>query len=198
MNDAPFNALRNEVVACERCPLAETRLHAVFGEGPERTPVVLVGEAPGAKEDESGRPFVGLSGRLLSELLEEAGLPREKLFITNTVKCRPPENRLPSKAETAACRPFLAAQLRHIRPRLVITAGNAPTRALLGTKEGITTLRGRLHTCVWEGMELSVLPLFHPSYLLRNRERAEGSPIMLTLADIREALRLAREFTPGF
>ncbi len=198
MHDAAFNEMRKEVETCARCPLAATRSLAVFGEGPESTPAVLVGEAPGAKEDESGRPFVGLSGRLLSELLEEAGLPREKLFITNTVKCRPPENRLPSRAETAACRPFLAAQLRRIRPRLVITAGNAPTRALLGTKEGISALRGRLHTCVWEGMELSVLPLFHPSYLLRNRGRAEGSPIMRTLADIREALRLAREFTPGF
>ncbi len=198
MNDAAFNEMRKEVETCARCPLAANRTRAVFGEGPETTSIVLVGEAPGVKEDESGRPFVGLSGRLLSELLEEAGLPREKLFITNTVKCRPPENRLPSKTESAACRQFLAAQLRHIRPRLVITAGNAPTRAVLGTKEGISTLRGRLRSCVWEEMEFSVLPLFHPSYLLRNRGRAEGSPIALTLADIREALRLAREFTPGF
>ena len=194
MNDAAFNEMRQEIGECGRCPLAATRRCAVFGEGPERTPIVLIGEAPGAKEDESGRPFVGLSGRLLSDLLEEGGLPRERLFITNMVKCRPPENRLPSKAEMAACRPYLAAQLAHIRPRLVITAGNAPTRALLGMKEGISTLRGRLHSCVWEGMELVVLPLFHPSYLLRNRSRAEGSPTMLTLGDIREALRLAREF----
>jgi DNA polymerase len=198
MNYVDFEEIRNDVALCSRCSLCDSRLKTVFGEGPAKTPVVLVGEAPGAKEDEAGRPFVGLSGRFLTELLEEEGLPREKIFITNMVKCRPPENRLPSKREMEACRSFLAAQLACIRPRLVITAGNVPTRAFLGTREGISTLRGRTFTCSWERMQLTVLPLFHPSYLLRNRGRKEGSPTDLTLGDIRKALRLVREFTPLF
>ena len=194
----PFDELRRRTSACTECPLSEKRSRAVFGEGPETAEVMLVGEAPGATEDETGRPFSGRSGKLLTSLLEGEGLSREKIFITNMVKCRPPENRLPARDELAACRPFLAAQVARLRPRLLLSVGNVPTRAFLSTREAITTLRGRFHTCLWEGIPLTVRPLFHPSYLLRNRSFAEGTPGHQTVRDIREILRFLMEAIPGF
>ncbi|HPF86027.1 MAG TPA: uracil-DNA glycosylase [Aminivibrio sp.] len=193
-----FEELRRKASACTLCPLSGTRARAVFGEGPENAPVMLVGEAPGATEDRTGSPFTGRSGKLLTALLDGEGLPREKIFITNMVKCRPPENRLPAKGELAACRPFLAAQVARLRPRLLLSVGNVPTRDFLSSREGITTLRGRFHTCLWQGIPLTVRPLFHPSYLLRNRSFAEGTPGHQTVRDIREILRFLMEAIPGF
>jgi len=198
MFQEPFEDLRRKISACTGCPLSERRSRVVFGEGPETAEVMLVGEAPGATEDETGRPFSGRSGKLLTSLLEGEGLPREKIFVTNMVKCRPPENRLPAKGELAACRPILEAQVARLRPRLLLSVGNVPTRAFLSTREGISTLRGRFHTCLWEGIPLTVRPLFHPSYLLRNRSFAEGTPGHKTVQDIREILRFLLQAIPGF
>ena len=198
MNGFTVPDLRREVDACTMCGLWNTRIQTVFGEGPPDSPVVLVGEAPGAQEDAAGMPFVGRSGKLLTTLLEEADLPREKLFITNMVKCRPPENRLPAKEELACCRPWLRAQMEILRPLIVLAVGNVPTRAFLGTKEGITTLRGRFFPCTWEGMSFTLRPVLHPSYLLRNRKVEEGSPIALTLEDFREVLAFVKQSIPGF
>ena len=198
MNRFSFSDLRGEVSVCTRCGLCESRIQAVFGEGPADSPVMLVGEAPGAQEDAAGMPFVGRSGKFLTSLLEEAGLPREKLFITNMVKCRPPENRLPAREELACCRSWLRAQMETLRPLLVLAVGNVPTRAFLGTKEGITNLRGNFLPCSWEGMNFTLRPVFHPSYLLRNRKVEEGSPIALTLKDLREVLAFVQQAIPGF
>ena len=198
MSGFSFSDLREEVSACTRCGLWENRTQTVFGEGPVPSPVVIVGEAPGAQEDAAGKPFVGRSGQFLTSLMEEAGLRREKVFITNMVKCRPPENRLPAKEELASCRPWLRAQLETLKPLLVLAVGNVPTRAFLGTKEGITTLRGRFFPCPWEGMNFTLLPIFHPSYLLRNRTTGEGTPINLTLEDFRDALIFVKKAIPGF
>ncbi len=162
MKGASFSDLRREVSVCTRCGLWETRTLTVFGEGPVPCPLVVVGEAPGAQENESGKPFVGRSGQFLTSLMEEAGLPREKVFITNMVKCRPPENRLPAKGELASCRPWLRAQTETLRPLLVLAVGNVPTRTFLETKEGITTLRGRFFPCSWEGMNFTLRPVFSP------------------------------------
>ena len=198
MNRFSFSDLHGEVSVCTRCGLCESRIQAVFGEGPADSPVVLVGEAPGAQEDAAGMPFVGRSGKFLTTLLEEAGLPREKLFITNMVKCRPPENRLPAREELACCRSWLRGQMESLRPLLVLAVGNVPTRAFLGTKEGITSLRGSFYPCAWEGINFTLRPVFHPSYLLRNRKVEEGSPIALTLEDFREALAFVKQSIPGF
>ncbi len=172
MNDAPFNALRNEVGTCRRCPLAETRLHAVFGEGPERNAGRPCGGGPRAKEDESGRPFVGLLGTFAGRTAG-GGQASQGEAVHHEHREVPPSRKtafLQKRRRPPAARSLLRSC--GIRPRLVITAGNAPTRALLGTGDNDAA---RTFTCVWEGMELSVLPLFHPSYLLRNRGRAEGS-----------------------
>ncbi len=170
---------------CRRCPLHLDRNTSVFGEGPRDSSVLFVGEGPGAEEDLSGRPFVGRSGRFLSQLMEEAGVPRESVFISNVVRCRPPGNRDPKPAEVAACLPWLERLIELLNPEVVVTVGNVPSRLLLDTKDGITSLRGRFHRSRFAGMDLTVRPIFHPSYLLRNRSKERGKPLSLTLDDLR-------------
>lgn len=184
--------LRRNAARCSLCPLAESRNSVVFGEGPPDGGLLFVGEAPGATEDETGVPFTGRSGKLLASLLKGEGLRREEVYITNMVKCRPPKNRAPGAREMEACRPLLRAQTAALKPRLVVTVGNVPTRAFLSLKEGITALRGKFYDCIWEGMSLVVRPIFHPSYLLRNRSFAPGTPGALTLEDIREVLEFMK------
>lgn len=192
-----LDELRHRSAECSLCTLSEGRNSVVFGEGPPDAVLLLVGEAPGATEDETGRPFTGRSGKLLASLLEREGLYREKIFITNMVKCRPPKNRAPTGAEIEACRPLLSAQVAALRPGLVVTVGNVPTRAFLSSKEGITGLRGRFYDCAWEGMDLTVRPVFHPSYLLRNRSFAPGTPCALTAGDVREIVRFLAKGAGG-
>jgi DNA polymerase len=159
----------DEVAACVRgctlCGLHKTRIKAVPGEGVARPLALVVGEGPGADEDASGRPFVGAAGRLLDQMLLSIGLDRKKnCFIANVVKCRPPGNRDPLPAETAACFPFFERQLELLRPLLILTVGKVPAKTLLGTDEGITRLRGN-----WKDYRgIPLLPAFHPSYLLRD------------------------------
>jgi DNA polymerase len=159
--------LRELALGCTRCPLSTGRTQVVFGEGDPNAGVMVVGEGPGREEDLQGRPFVGRSGQLLDKLLlEEAGLERRQVYIANVVKCRPPNNRDPEPDEIAACRPYLDQQVELIRPVVVVTLGNFATRALLGTSEGITRLRGRAHP--WPGGPGPVVvPTFHPAAALR-------------------------------
>ncbi|MFA5472037.1 MAG: uracil-DNA glycosylase [Aminobacteriaceae bacterium] len=167
-------------MSCTRCELSASRKRVVFGQGNRNSRLVLIGEGPGAEEDEQGIAFVGKAGRLLTQILASVGIEREDIFIMNIVKCRPPGNRVPSPDEMMACSPFLEAQLALLRPELVVCLGNTPTRWLLRTSEGITALRGRWFQ--WRG--ISLLPMFHPSYLLRNESRKKGSPKELTWRDI--------------
>lgn len=180
-----WEELQLEVAGCRRCPLHIERNRAVFGEGPVGSSVLFLGEGPGAEEDLSGRPFVGRSGRFLSQLMEEAGFSRESVFISNVVRCRPPGNRDPKPTEVAACLTWLEALIGLLKPEVVVTVGNVPSRLLLDRKEGITSLRGRFHRSRFAGMELTVRPIFHPSYLLRNRSREPGKPLSLTVDDLR-------------
>jgi len=144
---------------------------------------MLIGEAPGALEDGEGRPFVGRSGRLLDQLLEEEGLdPERDLYVSNVVKCRPPGNRKPKRSELLACRSWLEQQIVLVNPSVVCLLGATALFAVLDVREPITGLRGR-----WIEREgRSWMPLFHPSYLLRNPSREPGRPIDLTLRDLRQ------------
>ena len=147
---------------------------------------MLIGEAPGADEDNQGLPFVGRSGRLLSELLEQAELDEDKdLYICNVIKCRPPNNRKPTSDEIKQCRPWLEEQIALVNPSLVLLAGATALQAVLGIKSGISKLRGQWH----EQEGKAFMPVFHPSYLLRFGSRETGSPRALTLQDLREAKR---------
>lgn len=160
-----LDGVARDAATCTRCRLAATRRCVVFGEGPARPRLLVVGEAPGADEDASGRPFVGAAGQLLERMLAAVGLARTDVYIANVVKCRPPGNRPPSPDELGACRPYLDAQFEALRPDLVLLLGTVATRAVLGTERGITALRGQLLTTP---TGLKALPTYHPAYLLRN------------------------------
>lgn len=160
----PFERLRTEAESCRKCGLCERRTRVVFGEGARRPRVVVVGEAPGAEEDASGRPFVGRSGQLLTRMLLAISLRREDVYICNVVKCRPPNNRNPEPEEIAACEPFLRAQLRAIQPRVIVGLGKFAVQTLLNEPTAITRVRGQWRE--YQGVPL--MPTFHPAYLLRN------------------------------
>lgn len=177
-----LDALHERVRSCTRCPLGQARTNLVFGEGRVPADLMLIGEAPGEVEDQTGRPFVGPAGQLLTTILESAEISREEVYITNVVKCRPPGNRVPTREEMAACWEWLSAQIALVRPKIIVTLGNTPTHWLLGRADGINELRGRFFP--WKG-GIEIFPMFHPSYLLRNPSRAKGSPKYLTWQDIK-------------
>jgi DNA polymerase len=168
-SDAGLDALALEARSCQRCALAKDRTNVVFGSGRADADLVVIGEGPGQSEDESGAPFVGRSGQLLVSLLhDELGLSRDEVYITNIVKCRPPQNRDPASEEIEACRPFLAGQMALLDPIVVVTLGNVATRAILQTRLGITALRGASATSPL--FSAPVVPTFHPAAGLRGGE----------------------------
>jgi uracil-DNA glycosylase family 4 len=146
------------------CALCPNRTNAVPGEGDPKARLVLVGEGPGATEDATGRPFVGQAGTLLDSILEAIDVPRSSVYITNIVKCRPPQNRKPLPDELAACLPYLHRQLDLIRPRVIVALGGTAGEALLGVRKSLGELRGKVHT--YNGIPLVVT--YHPAALLRN------------------------------
>jgi uracil-DNA glycosylase family 4 len=197
MNTTPeslltLESLRPRVLTCTRCPLHETRSNVVFGEGDSQSTIMFVGEGPGEVEDQTGRPFVGPAGQKLDEVLASVEIAREDVYITNVVKCRPPGNRVPSKAEMEICFPYLEAQIALIQPALIITLGNTSTQWLLPEIPGITKSHGTFYT--WRGRIL-LYPMFHPSYLLRNPSKATGSPKFQTWEDIQKVRRWLDEYT---
>ena len=157
-------ALAADIAECRKCGLCQKRQHTVPGEGDLAAKFVVVGEGPGATEDETGRPFVGRAGDLLDGILGGIGLPRASVFILNTVKCRPPENRKPLPDEVAACLPYLHRQLAILRPKVILAAGGTAITALLQVKKSLGDLRGRVHR--YAG--IPVIATYHPAALLRN------------------------------
>ncbi len=159
-----LDALAAAIRACQRCPLAHTRTHAVPGEGPATAEILFIGEAPGYHEDRQGRPFVGASGRLLERLLADIGLKREDVFITNVVKCRPPGNRDPLPEEIQACQPWLHQQIDLIDPLVIVTLGRFSMAQFFPPTARITRIHGQ--AIVQDGR--AILPMFHPAAALRN------------------------------
>lgn len=179
-----WGSLRAVAEGCLRCGLHETRSRVVFGEGDPTTRVVCVGEAPGAREDATGRPFVGRAGKLLDRLLLSAGFPRESVYICNVLKCRPPGNRNPREEEISACSPFLLRQLALIDPAVIVAFGTFASRTLLETRESLGRMRRRTH--VFRGWPVVVT--YHPAALLRNPKW-----IRPTWEDLQRVRRLAEE-----
>jgi DNA polymerase len=162
--------LAEEAARCTACRLCETRTSVVFGSGDPHASLFIVGEGPGANEDLTGIPFVGRSGELLDQLLRDVlGLAREQVFVANIVKCRPPENRDPKPDEIEACSTFLSGQIEAVSPTVIVTLGNVATRAVVGTLDGITALRGVLQSTPLA--PVPVLPTFHPAAGLRSGPR---------------------------
>ncbi|WP_373532217.1 uracil-DNA glycosylase family protein [Vampirovibrio sp.] len=167
---------------CTRCELSATRIQAVFSDGNPQASIMLVGEGPGQNEDETGLPFVGRAGQLLTQMLASVGLDRQRdLYICNVVKCRPPQNRKPKPAEMAACFPYLEAQIQAVQPKIILLAGATAVQDVLKTKQGITQIRGQWFETPYRA---KAMPIFHPSYLLRNPSSKPGSPKALMLADL--------------
>jgi DNA polymerase len=171
--DPLLEEIAEKVITCTKCDLAEGRLNAVPGEGPQHAEIMFVGEAPGSKEDETGRPFVGQSGKLLTELMESAGIKREDVFITSIIKCRPPENRNPTDEEVKACAPYVLTQLDSISPVVLVTMGNVAYDFFSSTfylpKKSVGDVRGKVFRLHSTGCRF-LIPTYHPAGLIYNRK----------------------------
>ncbi len=181
-----LEGIRGDLGDCRRCKLAGGRKHIVFGSGNPAAELMLVGEAPGADEDEQGLPFVGRAGQLLTRILEAIDMRREDVYICNILKCRPPENRNPEKDEVAACEPFLFRQVAAVKPKVICALGLYGVQTLLRTKAPISSLRGRFYD--YRGVKL--MPTFHPAYLLRNPN--EKRKVWEDMRMVRDYLRAPR------
>lgn len=180
--------IKEKCFKCNKCALSKTRTNVVFSDGVPNQNLVLVGEAPGFYEDKSGVPFVGKAGQLLDKIFECVGLSRKKdVYIMNTIKCRPPDNRDPNPDEKAACREYMDAQLEILKPKIILICGNVALKSLLDTPSGITRVRGKWFDGPYGS---KMMPIYHPSYLLRNDSREKGSPKWQMWQDIKEIKRM--------
>ncbi|MBO7672518.1 uracil-DNA glycosylase [bacterium] len=188
MYEEELNEVKQKCLSCKKCPLSETRTTVVFSGGIPNSKLMLIGEAPGYWEDQKGEPFVGKAGQLLDKIFASVGLSRQKdVYICNTIKCRPPENRNPLPEEKDACREFLDAQIRILHPKIILLAGSVAVQSILGDIGGITRIRGKWFDGEAYGLpDTKIMPIFHPSYLLRNDSREKGSPKWLMWQDIQE------------
>lgn len=182
--------LKETLQNCTKCPLHSGRQNIVFSDGSENAKIMLIGEAPGADEDKTGTPFVGRAGKLLNEFLEKAGLNRASdIYIANTVKCRPPENRKPTQNEKSACECNLKTQIDIIKPKVIILCGATAMESFLKDKKlTISKMRGQVFEYE-NGIKL--VPIFHPSYLLRQHSTEENSPRDLMLKDLKMVREIA-------
>jgi len=164
--------LHQEIITCGRCRLSEGRIHAVPGEGPVPARALLIGEAPGRREDELGRPFVGRAGTILEGLLSSIGLSREQVYITSVIKCRPPKNRDPKHDEIAACQPYLERQIALLRPSGIVPMGRFPTREIFRmfglTEEKISDAHGHVFIIQASYGTVHIIPVYHPAVVTHN------------------------------
>lgn len=189
--------LSADAQSCKLCSLAATRTNVVFGEGNPKSPLVLVGEGPGAEEDKTGRPFVGRAGQLLDKALEEAGLDRTQVYICNTVKCRAcvingnrVSNRPPEPSEILACRRWLIPQLEAIGPQVILCIGAPSAKNLIKPDFKITKERGKYFPTELAKVAIAAL---HPAYILRNQGRESDGGFSLLVADIKRAWECAQK-----
>ena len=190
---AAFAELRAWATACVKCPhLASSRKHVVFGVGDIDSPLMFVGEAPGADEDAQGEPFVGKAGQLLTKIIQTMGLTRESVYIANILKCRPDTpgqsagNRKPTPAEMETCIPYLHEQIDLIKPKVLVALGGTAIEGLLGKTVGIMKLRGTWQT--YRGIPL--MPTYHPAYLLRNQAMSEKRRVWEDMLAVMEKLEM--------
>lgn len=182
--------IKEKCLSCSKCSLSETRTNIVFSDGIPNSKLMLIGEAPGFYEDKQGKPFVGKAGQLLDKIFASVGLNRQKdVYICNTIKCRPPENRNPLPNEKEACWEYLKAQIDILKPKIILLCGNIAVQSILPNAGGITKIRGKWFQGGENVYHAKLMPIFHPSYLLRNDSRVKGSPKWLMWQDIQEIKR---------
>lgn len=177
---------------CRKCVLCEQRTNTVFGEGSPTAKLFFIGEGPGETEDQTGRPFVGRAGQLLAKMIEAMGLSREKVYIANVVKCRPPNNRTPAPEEVQTCTPYLVRQLEIIRPTVIVTLGLPATQYMLQTTASMGSMRGKWQN--WRGIKL--MPTYHPSYVLRSYTPTVRGAVWSDLQMVMEELGLQGKKMP--
>lgn len=184
--DLDWPALKSRVESCQACQLHESRIYPVFGAGDQNAKVMFIGEAPGADEDRQAAPFVGTAGKLLMEMLLAAGLTREQVYLTNTIKCRPPANRKPESSEIDCCASFLQRQIALVQPALLVALGRVAAQNLLKNDHKLADMRGRLHT--GHGDLPPVLVTYHPAHLLRRplHKREAWDDLRFVLAAIQQ------------
>jgi uracil-DNA glycosylase len=183
-NQEMLETLKAECLQCQDCQLAKLgRKQVVFGQGKAPCDLLFIGEGPGADEDEQGLPFVGRSGQLLTQIIESSGLVRERdTYIANIVKCRPPQNRAPEKSEAEVCRKWLDKQLEIIDPKIIVLVGKVAMENFI-KQDKLTISQARGQWFEYQGRDTTII--FHPSYLLRNPSKEEGSPKWLTWQDMK-------------
>ncbi len=182
--ESDLEEVRQMCEYCDKCELCKSRTNIVFSGGVPNHKMMLIGEAPGYYEDQKGEPFVGKAGQLLDKIFESVGLSRKKdVYICNTLKCRPPDNRDPLPEEKEACRAYLDAQIEILKPRIILLCGKVALSSMLNTATGITKVRGKWFDGPFGS---KMMPIFHPSYLLRNDSHEKGSPKWLMWQDIKE------------
>lgn len=162
-----WEELEESIKNCEKCKLCKTRKNIVFGSGNREANIMFIGEGPGADEDEMGMPFVGKAGKLMNKAFEGVGIDREKVYIANIVKCRPPQNRVPEKDEASACIDYLRNQVMLIKPKIIVLLGSTALKNILGEEYSITKVRGKLIT----KKDIIYIPTFHPAALLRDETK---------------------------
>ncbi len=185
--EAIWKALETKVKNCTLCGLEKTRTQTVFGVGNRQTDLLLIGEAPGAREDAAGEPFVGRAGLLLNEMLKSIGLDRQTTYITNILKCRPPNNRDPLPHEVKFCTPYLNEQITLINPKMIVALGRIAAQFLLNTDTPIGKMRTQLHH--YGEKKIPLIVIYHPAYLLRSpREKSKAYKDMLQIQKILKSL----------
>lgn len=182
-----YNKFKEKALKCNRCILRETCTQVVMGEGSLKHKIMFIGEGPGSSEDKKGRPFVGRAGNLLDKILKSVKIKREEIYITNVVKCRPPDNRNPNQNEMEACSPILKTEINYINPKVIVPLGSIALKYLLGDSKKITEDRGK-----WFNIgELYFLPTFHPAYLLRNERMKK--PVYKDFIKIKKTIKRINE-----
>ena len=183
VDQVKFNLLEKRCISCTKCSLSKGRTNVVFGRGSPKAKIFIIGEGPGQQEDEQGLAFVGRAGKMLNKSFLSVGIDtNEDCYISNIVKCRPPDNRKPKSIEVDNCMPWLNSQIELIKPKVIVLAGSTAVQSYLNINQPISKIRGKWIT---KG-NVKYMPIFHPSYLLRNSSNEKGKPKWLTIQDLKK------------
>ena len=183
VDQVKFNLLEKRCISCTKCSLSKGRTNVVFGRGNPKAKIFIIGEGPGQQEDEQGLAFVGRAGKMLNKSFLSVGIDTNKdCYISNIVKCRPPNNRKPKSIEVGNCIPWLNSQIELIKPKVIVLAGSTAVQSYLNINQPISKIRGKWIT---KG-NIKYMPIFHPSYLLRNSSNEKGKPKWLTIQDLKK------------
>lgn len=183
VDQVKFNLLEKRCISCTKCSLSKERTNVVFGRGNPKAKIFIIGEGPGQQEDEQGLAFVGRAGKMLNKSFLSVGIDtNEDCYISNIVKCRPPNNRKPKSIEVDNCMPWLNSQIELIKPKVIVLAGSTAVQSYLNINQPISKIRGKWIT---KG-NIKYMPIFHPSYLLRNSSNEKGKPKWLTIQDLKK------------